>query len=228
MKNLHEGHRERMRNKFLKNGIGAFSEHEVMEMLLYYAVPRVNTNEMAHELLNKYKSISGVLDAPIESLTETKRLSENGAVLLKLIPQILRLYQKGHETMCFDSYDILKDFFKTEFFGAIKEQFRVMCLNENLNIISCELLCEGDVNTVKPEPLKIVELALKNNCRTIIIAHNHPTALSLPSDEDIATTRVMKRILEPLGINLLDHVIVSGFGDVTSMRQGGYMSILDK
>lgn len=228
MKNLHEGHRERMRSKFLKAGIDAFTEHEVLEMLLFYAVPRVNTNEMAHELLNKFGTIGGVLDAPIEALTETSHLSENGATLLKLIPQILKLYPKEPQTPCLDNYEALKSYFKNEYLGARNEQFKVVCLTQSMNVISCELVCEGDVNVVKPEPLKIVETAIKFNSRIIIISHNHPSALSLPSDEDVNTTRMFKRVLEPLGITLLDHVIVSGFGDVTSMRQSGYMSLLDK
>lgn len=228
MKNLHEGHRERMRKKFLKTAIEAFTEHEVLEMLLFYAVPRVNTNEIAHELLNRFGSLGSVLNAPVEALTETKHLSENGATLLKLIPQILKLYPREPKTACMDNYDELKSYFKNEFLGARNEQFKVVCLTQTFNVISCELICEGDVNVVKPEPLKIVETALKHNSRIVIISHNHPTALSLPSDDDITTTRMFKRVLEPLGITLLDHVIVSGFGDVTSMRQSGYMSILDK
>ncbi len=228
MKNLHEGHRERVRKKFLKYGLDCFSEHEVLELLLFYAVPRVNTNEMAHELLGKFKTLGGVLDAPIEALTETKSLSENGATLLKLVPQILKLYPKTPDSTSLDSFEVLKAFFKTEFLGAEKEQIRVCCLNNSLNVLACELVATGDVGKVTVNPLGVVELALKYNSRTVIVAHNHIGAVSLPSKEDITSTRMLRRALDPLGIDLLDHVIVSDFGDVTSMRQGGYMSMLDK
>ncbi|MBQ4095522.1 MAG: RadC family protein [Oscillospiraceae bacterium] len=226
MSGIHNGHRERMREKFLKNGIDVFEEHEVLEMLLYYAVPRVNTNELAHELLRKFKSISGVFNAPIDLLTEFKGLSRTGATLLKLVPSMLRFYPKDLKYENFESIKDFKDFLGQSFRGETKECFKVCYLTNNLRLLTLETLAVGNVDTVRPDVSRIVEIALKYESKAIVISHNHPTAISLPSNEDIAVTRELQRALDMFGIRILDHIIVSGYGDVTSMTQCGYMSIL--
>lgn len=227
MVNIHQGHRDRLRKRFLENGLDGFNDHEALELLLFYAVPRVDTNEIAHQLINKYKTLSGVFDASVDGLCETTGLSKNGAVLLKLVPQMLKLYNVDDSICTLDNIKSLKKYFLNEYMGVTSECLKVCCLSETLYPVVCATISKGDVNTVEFEPLKIVEAAIKYNSRNIIIAHNHPNGDCTPSDRDVVATRNLKRILNDLGINLLDHVIVSKRSAV-SMKETGYFNLLDK
>lgn len=227
MSNVHEGHRDRLRDKFLKNGIEVLEEHEALEMLLFYAVPRVNTNDLAHQLLDRFKSIAGVFNAPIELLTEFKGLTKTGATLLKLMPSMLKYYPKDLKNIVFTSMTDCKNFFRQIYCGETIESFKVCFMTNNLRLLAYETLAVGSVNKVTPDASKIAEYAIRYNSKAIIISHNHPTSISIPSNEDIAVTRKLQRALEMFEIQILDHIIVSGYGDVTSMTQCGYMSIFD-
>ena len=227
MASVHDGHRKRLKEQFLSNGLKTFQPHNVLELLLFYAVPRQDTNEIAHILLSEYKTLSGVFNAPYEELLKTKGLGENGATLLKLVPQLLSVYSVDlSSNVPMNNVRTVCNYFQGCYIGVKVEQLRVCCLDDNLNIISCTVVQEGGVNAIPLNVRKIVEATYRSNCAMIILSHNHPNGLALPSGEDIKATRQLHNILDRVGIKLLDHVIVGKTGAI-SMKDSGYFNIFE-
>ncbi len=220
----HNGHRSRLKARFLNEGLDNFEMHNILELLLFYACPRIDTNDIAHELLNKFGSISEVFDASLEDLKEVAKIGDHAAVLLKLIPDIARIYQqdKTNKDTPLDSHDKMGEFLIPKFVGRKNEVVYIVCLDSNCHIISCDLLFEGSVGDVNLNIRKIVKQAIKYNCQDIILAHNHPRGLALPSSEDIIATRSVIKCLAPLNITLLDHIVVSN-QDYCSLANNGYI-----
>lgn len=223
---IHQGHRQRLKLKFLENGIEALEPHEALELLLFYSIPQRNTNDIAHELINRFGSLTAVFDAPVKSLCEVKNISENSAVLLKLIPQLLRYYQvTPDKSLSMDNMDFVKKYFSSLYIGVKNEEFKVCCLDNNLQIISCNTMSVGSSNEVTVTARMVAKAAFDANSQHIIISHNHPDTSPKPSKEDITLTNNLIGKLKPIGIDILDHIIV-GKGDVLSMRQCGAISII--
>ena len=167
------------------------------------------------------------LNAPFDELKFEKGVGENGAVLLKLIPHIYTVYaSQMNSAQPMNTARIVCKYFSTSFLGEKDEIIKVCCLDDNLNIISCQTVLKGNSSSIVVNARRIVEFVLKSNSSLIIIAHNHPNGSELPSDADISATRQLFRILEPLDITLLDHIVVGKNGAV-SMKDNGYFDLLD-
>ena len=224
--NLHKGHRERVRRKFIESGFNGFDKHEILELLLFYSRPRVNTNEIAHRLLDKFKTITAVCDADIDELKEISGIDESSAVLLKMIPLLSKEYLSGVGKNCvLREYSVVCDFFTTQFIGEREEKIRIACLDDKLRLIKCSVISDGVPGKVPVNIRKIVEFAFKNKSENIILAHNHPNGDAIPSDDDLRATSALYSALKPIGINLLDHIIVAG-DDAISLKESGAFSLL--
>ena len=224
--NIHQGHRQRLKQKFLENGIEALEPHEALELLLFYSIPQRNTNDIAHELINRFGNLTAVFDAPVKSLCEVKNISENSAVLLKLIPQMLRYYQvTPDKALSMDNMDFVKKYFSSLYIGVKNEEFKVCCLDNNLQVVSCNTLAVGSSSEVVVTARMVAKAAFDSNTQHIILSHNHPDTFPKPTKEDISFTNNLFGKLKPIGIDILDHIIV-GKGEVISMRQCGVMSFL--
>lgn len=226
--NLHKGHRERVLNDFLKNGFNEQTPpHKVLEFLLFYCVPRIDTNELAHELINKYGSVSGVLDAPIEELAKFKGLSLRGATLLKLIIPVSNIYrlEKADKIARFNSIgEIGKYLFeRVRFFQT--ERFAVLILGADGKYKDFEILSNGDVNSVNISVRELLKLCLDKNGVIIAIAHNHPSGIAIPSSEDIALTRQLSEALSHAGLRLIDHIIAVNDDYVSMAESPEYSNI---
>lgn len=227
MDNIHEGHRQRVKSQFLENGISSLLPHQILEILLFYALPRGDTNIIAHRLLERFETISGVFDAPVEELVKIKGVSENVATLIKFIPQLLSAYSiDSIKNKPLTELSTIAEYFVSCYLGVRTEQLRVCCLDDNLNVILCNVIQDGGVSTVPVNVRKIVETTYKANSSLIILAHNHPNGIAIPSDVDIKVTRQLKQTLSAVGINLLDHVIVSS-NNAVSMKYAGYFNTFD-
>lgn len=225
--NLHKGHRKRLKKRFLEVGLDGLQDHEILELLLYYSIPRRNTNEIAHELIKKCGGFYNVFDADINILTEVPYITENSTILLKLIPQLLKKYSlEKHEHCSENSIENIMNYAKKLFIGEKIEKLVVISLNKNLQIISSRVVATGIINTVAVNIKKIIEFTYQSNSDMIILAHNHPTGVLMPSSEDINTTRYLYNILKPIGITLLDHVIVAD-NRVISMKDCGVFCLTD-
>ena len=217
------GHRNRVRERYLNTGLDTFQDYEALELLLFYAIPRKDTKSTAKNLISRFGSLPAVLDATLEELTEAG-LSPNAAILLKLVPDMNRYYavktdgagQKVHSTS--DAGKILCAMFRHE----QTESVRLLCLNAGGKVLKLALLNEGDINAVHFSVRKIVETALSAKAVSVILAHNHPGGTLTPSREDLDATNSAKAALSTVGIQLLDHLIISG-DNYCSLREDGYL-----
>lgn len=224
--NIHKGHRERVRKKFIKTGFTGFADHEKLELLLFYSRPRIDTNAIAHNLMDKFKTIGGVFEADIEILKEVDGVDESTAVLIKMIPALTKEYVNSKvNLMPMGSYKTACEYFKNQFLGENIEKVRIACVDDKLRLVDCAVISEGVPGAVEVNIRKIVEFTYKNKCESIIMAHNHPNGDLIPSDEDIKATSDMFRTLKPVGIMLLDHIIVAG-GQAISLKESGAFTLL--
>lgn len=226
---LHDGHRNRLKNRFLNEGLTNFEDHNVLELLLFYSIPRSDTNEIAHELLNKFGSLHGVFEAGMEDLMSVNGISRHSAVLIKMIPELFVVYgrDKVRDIQKINSSDDVKQFFIPRFYGKVREEVQLVLLDDKMNIIKWVKIYEGSVNSANVPIRKIVEIAIENRATNVIIAHNHPTGLILPSKDDLRATAKVREALALVDIKLLDHVIVSD-NEAASLKDSGYSELGSK
>lgn len=221
--NIHSGHRQRLKQLFCQSGIEGMSDVMCLELLLFYGIARRDTNPIAHALLERFGSLSGVLEAPPELLQQVPGISEHAALLLHLIPAMSRRYlmdRAGQETIL-DSTTRCGEYLKPRFFGAREEQVYLLCLDAKCKVLDCRLISRGSVNAADISVRKIVEVALSVNATSVVLAHNHTSGIALPSREDEATTRRLEMALDAVGIQLVDHIIVAD-DDFVSMADSGF------
>lgn len=225
--NLHEGHRERMRKRFRETGFDGFDEHQIIELMLFYSCPRKDTNELAHNLINKFGGIAGILDASYDELTSVAGVSENTATLFKIIPKFLSIYYNSRsDGKVYDDSQKLIELFKPHFVGLTHEEFRLACFDNNLRLLSNLLISAGGPSSSPFDMRKIVEEAFRTKASSIAVAHNHPKGLPNPSNEDICATKYISRTMKALDITLLDHIVI-GERSCSSVRILGYMNIFE-
>lgn len=223
----HEGHRERLKNRFLSSGLDSFEAHNILELLLFYSIPRQDTNEIAHALIQRFGSVKGVFDADFSELIKVKGIKENSATLIKLIPQLAKAYMTEDGTddqkLIFDSIDKVGSYLVKKFIGETKEVVYLMLLDNKFKLIKIEKIFEGSVNSSAIDARKIVEKVFSNNASSIILAHNHPNGIHLPSMEDIETTGMFASILPSIGVTILEHFIVAGTQYYPVMTEHGLL-----
>ena len=198
-KGLHDGHRNRVRERFLQNGLYTFRDIEAIELMLFYAIPRKDTHKLAIDLLDKFGSLSGVLEAPVEELKKSD-LSESAAVLLKLIPQMCaRYYQDKYliqeKTMTADNVD---EYVLRFFIGAEEEKLCLMLIDNSGHCTFCNIISEGTFSASEIDLQTIIKYAIRYNAVSAVIAHNHPSGLPIPSQSDIDATIMLRDELRDL------------------------------
>ena len=220
---IHDGHREKMRRRFQETGLEGFADHEALELLLYYAIPRRDTNELAHRLLTRYGSLSALLQAPIEDLRRVEGVGESAAVLLKLVPAFVYKAQRsaGQETVL-NSTEKAGRYLLSCFAGERNEVIYQLCLDRKGKLLACRRLSEGGSAAAELNIRRLVENALLSSASAVILSHNHPSGIALPSREDYAATRRVQEALATIGVELLDHIIVAE-GDYVSLADSGIL-----
>jgi len=221
---LHHGHRQRKKEQFLKSGLVNLPEHEPLEFLLYYAIPRGDTNYIAHSLIKKFGSLAGVMNASCDELMTVPGIGSNAASLINFTKMFSQLYlQKQAQAQMEKGFNStrLKEFCTALFIGTDEEEFHCLYLTDNLKLIDCEKICSGELGKVEIPVRKITRSILDKNCSRLIITHNHPAGSCLPSRSDIDSTVNMIDIYSKMEIELIDHVIVGRDG-ITSMKESGY------
>ena len=220
---IHKGHRERLKQRFLEEGLDNFTDIQALELLLFYAIPQRDTNPIAHELLNRFGSLSRVLEAGPEELKKVPGISAHSATLLTLVTELARYYQVdcAQRVEVLTTLDACGAYLVPRFFGRTKETVFLLCLDAKCKVLCCREVGEGSVNSASISIRKIVETALASNATTVILAHNHPSGVALPSAEDVQTTRRIAAALSAVEVHLADHIVVAE-GDYVSMVQSGY------
>lgn len=220
---LHKGHRARMKAKFAKTmDFRNFEEHEILEMLLFSCFPQKNTNPVAHELINRFGSLSNVLNATYEELINCGALGENPALMLKFYSSLnsyLHIYKSDEEI---DIRDIpkLKAYIGDHFYGLDHEEFKLFFTDNRYILKSHADIQTGTSKSVEVSLRQVTKAVLDSGATYFFVAHNHPGTKSVPSDEDILLTKKIISHLRSMDIHLLDHFVV-GTDGVSSMRQLG-------
>ena len=220
--NEHTGHRQRLKDRFLRQGLDGFADHNVLELLLFYALPRQDTNVLAHRLLDAFGSLDGVFDASPDALKRVKGIGDNAAALIHLVPALARRYSiaktaPGH---------ILPDsaaagrFLLPRFINCPDEVMYMVCLDAKLALLDCREINRGDTVSVGVNLRRITQIALEKNATYVLLAHNHTSGLALPSKEDVAATLRVRQVLAQVGVTLSDHIVVAG-DDFVSMADSG-------
>ena len=220
---IHDEHRKRMKQKFIENGMDSFADHEVLELLLYYAIARRDVNPIAHELINRFGSLSAVFDAPMEELLKVDGIGEHSAALIKMLPQFSRRYliSRTSSENILDSSKKAGQYVQSFFYSMRKECVYIICLDAKNKVITTKCITKGDVSSVPLSPRQVVEFALSNQATSIILAHNHPNGFALPSSDDYSSTRRIEEALRAVDVTLLDHIIVAD-DDFVSMSDNGF------
>ena len=222
MDGIHEGHRARMKKKLLENGERSLADHELLEVLLYYAIPRRDTNELAHRLLKQFGSLQGVLSASEEELACVKGMGQQAALLVALVPTLCRRSARSMKERILNSVDSCGEYFTELLSGSRKEMLWQVCLDGKGKVLSSRCLAQGDVSMAAVSVRQVVEYALRAGAVGVVLAHNHPSGVALPSQEDIATTRLIRDALRTMNIQMVDHIVVAD-GDYVSMAASGML-----
>lgn len=222
--NIHAGHRQRLRKKFLQLGADSLEPHELLELLLFYAIPRKDTNPIAHALIDRFGSLQGVLSAPLEELTQVPDVGKNAAVLIQLIAPLYRqslIFAADHEVVL-DTRERIGEYFRDIFIAHPAEVMYQLCLDAKGRKLDLCKVGEGDVGSVGLNVRRILENALRTRAVLVVLAHNHPSGVALPSHDDKVATRMVREALETMGVRLVDHVIVAD-NDYVSMAESGLL-----
>ena len=205
---LHDGHRQRSKRRYLALGAEGMEDHQLLELLLFYAIPRQDTNETAHRLIQRFGSLQGVLHAAPEELTSVEGVGENAAVLVRLVGDMaLRARCSSLPQKVLNSPDRTGAYFMELLAGEKKEMLYQVCLDAKGKLLTCRCISKGSVA----------------GASSIILAHNHPSGVALPSQQDLLVTRQIQEALSPLNIRLADHVVVAD-SDYVSMAESGLLA----
>lgn len=220
---VHKEHRMRVKKRFADEGLDGFNEHQVLELLLFYCIPRRDTNEIAHNLLNRFGTLAQVLDAPVRELVKVDGVGENAALFLSLIKDVERYYHVNRITQneVLRNIDECGRYMVPFFNGRNRETVFLLCLDAKCKVLSCREVEEGSVNSAGISIRKIVDMALTENATSVVLAHNHPSGLALPSQEDVCTTKKVAQALRFVDVVLNDHIIVAD-GDYVSLVHSRY------
>lgn len=220
---IHDGHRARKKEQFLRVGLDGFADHEALELLLFYAIPRRDTNPIAHALLQKFGSLDGVLNADVEELQRVEGVGESAALLLTLLPSIMRraMHLPVKERIL-NSVESCGNYFLNLLGNERREVLYQACLDAKGKLLVCKKLSEGDADSAAFSVRQVVENALLSDASMVVLAHNHISGVALPSESDYIVTRRVKAALQAMDIKLMDHIIVSD-NDFVSMGQSSML-----
>jgi len=209
--NPHKGHREKVRNRYYETGFSGMADHNVLEMLLFFGIPYKDTNEIAHELISRFGNFSGVLEADAKDLASVKGMTENAACLITMI---LPLYKRYMENICsrksnFESKEELSVFIRSLYLDTSDERLYALAYDASRRFIGFKNIGDGDINSSRADIRKLTSFALETKAASIILSHNHPHGITVPSRDDIECTKYIYKILNALKVELLDHIIVN-------------------
>lgn len=207
-KNPHKHHRQRMKNRFEATGLEGWSEHEILEVLLYNCFTRRNTNDIAHALLNEFGSLENIMSASDASLQAVDNIGDRASFMLRFMGEVFK-YINFHNTSSMRVTDsTLPKLLHSLFVGKKRENLYAIYLDSSMRILQKRLMFEGDFDHIEIDAKAIFTTALKNNAEYVILAHNHPGGMLAPSKQDIATTELLHDSLLFVGSRLLEHYIV--------------------
>ncbi|MBQ1333798.1 MAG: RadC family protein [Clostridia bacterium] len=218
---MHEGHRKRLKARLKEEGLEHFSEINILELLLFYSIPRRDTNPIAHALLDKYDNLANVLEAEFDDLLNVDGITENSASLITMLVPLYRRYMsiKSQPGRIIEDLADAAEYLTHTYLGEKNEVVKLMAMDSKGKLIGTYRLFEGNFNSVDINMRRLVETVILSKASSVILAHNHPDGIALPSEQDVATTRKIFHVLKDISVDLLDHIIIAD-GDFVSIIQG--------
>ena len=223
-KHRHTGHRERMKAEFLARGLEGWPDHRVLELLLFYTIPQGDVNDLAHELVERFGSLAGVLDASVEELKKVKGVGDHTAVFLRMLPAVLGRYQGARTRLSaiINSPEEAYAWLEPYFFGARNEMVYVLCMDGKRQVLGVRKVAEGSIELAEVNTRRIAEESIGLRAAQIYVAHNHVSNLAIPSQADWLTTDTLRGALRPIGIELIDHLVFVD-GDMVSLKDSEHL-----
>lgn len=220
---IHTGHRQRLKEQFLNGDLRDWPDHRILEFILFYAVPRGDTNPLAHRLIAQFGSLSGVLDAPISQLTRVEGVGEHSATFLKMMSSVCAVYtgKRAERKAVINTPADAFPFLTREFIGLKQECVYILCLDGKNHLLGVRKIAEGSINAATINLRRIVEEVATLHAARIYLAHNHVGSLPLPSLKDWESTASLYDVLQPIGIDLIDHLIFVD-DEMISLRETQY------
>ncbi|MBQ8173897.1 MAG: DNA repair protein RadC [Clostridia bacterium] len=201
-----------MKERFLQAGLSTFAPHEILELLLFFAVPQKDTNVLAHKLIDRFGSVRGVLSASYDELCTVDGVGDHVATLLRLCMPLAAYVRREEEKQKPKSYEAFEDvgeFFLSQFAGIGEEAVLLLMLDNSFGMIDCQRVGTGTINSVGVTPRRMIEMALAAQASMVVLAHNHPTGIAIPSQEDISATRALREAFSAVGVPLIEHILVA-------------------
>ena len=219
--NIHKGHRQKVKQRFLANGLAGESAHNILELLLFYGIPQRDTNPIAHALIDRFGSLSGVLRASPAELQSVKGMTESAAILLRLVLPVYEAYIDDllRRPTIPETTAELVEFMRPKFIGSVTEKAYLLCRGANHQLLGIRKISEGDLVNVTVHLRALAAVVLETKAQAVILIHNHPNGIAAPSADDVAATREISTFLRKLNVQLLNHIILS---------EDGYCSMIDK
>ena len=222
--NMHRHHRQRVKQTFDENGGKGMHDVNLLEMMLFFAVPQGDTNPLAHRLLDRFGSFDRVLEASKTELMTVKGVGDHVATYLTMYLPVFKRYNqnKCENTFTYFDTDKLKEHISAEYVNVKKERAMLLHFDTHAKFINSSWIGEGDNDYVEINNKVVAASVIENNSSIVVLVHNHPSGVLQPSYEDIEMTRSILNALRPLEIEMVDHIIVSGKG-YTSMAERGFL-----
>jgi len=221
---MHTDHRKRVRKRFEQQGLDAFEEHQVLEMLLFYTIQRKDTNEIAHRLIERFGNLVNVLQAPIDDLKEIEGIGHESALYLNFIGSSYRYFRIRQASIAKEPNEghNWPEYLKAKFQGCKNEEVHLLCFDAKGKMTNCVKLEEGDICSVKMPVRKLLKTAMAENAVSVILAHNHPGGFAVPSGEDVEATNRLAKMLQDIQVHLIDHIVVVDEEHISFLASGLY------
>ncbi len=228
---MHDGHRQRLKSRFLQEGLEHFEEKHALELLLFYCVPRVDTSPLAYRLLEHFKSFDAVLDATPKELMEVTGVGENIAAFLSLLKSSWGYYgiTKNKKQKIMTTMKECAEYLQPYYIDKDVETVYLLCMDAKGKVLCCKMIGEGSVNSASVSIRKIVETAINANASSVVLAHNHPSGIAVPSGEDVQTTQRLVKALDAVEIVLADHLVFAEgiYASIFQSRGYSFRNMLD-
>ena len=223
---MHDEHRERMRERLIRDGADTLAPHETLEMLLYYAIPREDTNPIAHRLIERFGSVGAALAADNAVLCQVDGIGPKTATYLKVVNSVLRTcaLEEQRTAFIYDSSEKIAAYLRPLYAGLSVERVYLLLFDNRMSMLACEHISDGTVNCAAPKLRRMMDAIVRYNASTVVLSHSHPNGIALPSGDDIQLTNTLESYFAAVGVRLLEHFVVSGNQCTGIMNSGGRYS----
>lgn len=222
-----EGHRKRLQERYLTKGYKSLADYEIVEFLLFLLIPRKDTKSIAKELIGKFNSLKGIFEANTKELKSIKGLGDVSITYLKFLGDMYRYYyeenilkERENNPISIKTKNQLINYLRIDIGISKIEEFKVLFLNSNNEVLGIETLFQGTIDKSAVYPRKILERVLYYNARSIVFSHNHPSGNTTPSSKDIEITKMMKDFFKMVDVSILDHIIISKDSYFSFLEEG--------